>query len=852
LYAQTPPPPSYVPTDGLQLWFSFNDSLQPYDVDPNDVTLYEGGNVTHAMDRVGNETGAGIFDGQPTTAIFADVDIIANDLFVAGDGAISINFWYSANIFEEQGTLAECYQYGVPFGGWQITWQKLPNGSAEIVALYENNNSGSCSASVVIPEYDFSWHMVTVVYSGVGATIYIDGNEAANGAWTDTPTFIDNVFNFNGLLRLGNWGNGTSNESVAYKGRMDEFGLWSRQLTQEEITNLGSVPAIAGCLNSNACNYNADFLIDDENCSFECLGCTDPYSCNFDQNATISAIDSCEYNCIIDTIYLCAFLDLNQNGIYDESETALQNWPIEFSGPDSAMVLTNEDGYFMLPVAPGQYNFEFITSANGAADWINPLISPNTPAIQSLLFPSNTDTLYFSFAPDPVIAASATASVVEGFSVSYNCQTGYTSGLFIQNTGSEVLNGVITLDCDLGFTPGPDSSETIGPDLIAPGHCEWYVEDFMPGSERVFAFHVLADTSEIEDYSFNFTIDLVDGASNTALNEVILNTIEVDCDELGDGVITADPEGFFEPHFVLPGEPVLYRVAFQNNTIDTIQRADVSINFNSQRFDLNTVDILYVSQYYVGCLHDDGTLALSIDRSEIPPSSVDSVGSVVFMLVAATLRGDLQPGDLIDVDPIVLLDGDSISIERYRHTIFDCESFTGPEYFTEGNPIYSNGVLTQTVFQDDSTNFSLDLATANPYADSYLWILNGDTLSSESSIDLETFGNDEISDLSQLELEIGNSLCSEVFQFDLSIGLEDIDENATINVYPNPFNETCTFLLPQRHLDVVMYDGLGRPVRQWVNCADSLRIDREDLKPGCYHMVAQNGNQAYSVSVIIE
>jgi hypothetical protein len=765
--------------------------------------------------------------------------------------ALSVHFWFSANFGEERGMIANCFDYTGTYGGWKIEWQKQQDGSTELSAYYRNATVDSCTAIAVIPEFDYWWHSATIVIDDLGVTIYIDGIASGNGVWDNGEGLITSIFT--SPLYIGNTPS-PQTESTRFNGRIDEFGIWGKALTVEEITNLNSVPATAGCNNSNACNYvdNVAVIEYDGSCSFECVGCTDPYSCNFDQNATISDIESCEYNCIIDTIYLCAFLDLNQNGVYDESETALQNWPIEFSGPDSATVLTNEDGYFMLPVAPGQYSFEFITSANGAADWINPLISPNTPDIQSLLFPSNTDTLYFSFAPDPSIAASATASVVEGFSVSYNCQTGYTSGLFIQNTGSEVLNGVITLDCDLGFTPGPDSSETIGPDLIAPGHCEWYVQGFMPGSERVFAFHVLADTSVIEDYSFNFTIDLVDGASNTALNEVISNTIEVDCDELGDGVITADPEGFFEPHFVLPGEPVLYRVAFQNNTTDTIQRADVSINFNSQRFNLNTVDILYVSQYYVGCLHDDGTLALSIEGSEIPPSSIDTVGSVVFMLVAATLRSDLQPGDLIDVDPIVLLDGDSISIERYRHTIFDCESFTGPEYFTEGNPIYSNGVLTQTIFQDDSTNFSLDLAPANPYADSYLWILNGDTLSSESSIDLETFGNDEISDLSQLELEIGNSLCSEVFQFDLSIGLEDLDENATINVYPNPFNETCTFLLPQRHLDVVMYDGLGRPVRQWVNCADSLRIDREGLKPGCYHMVARNGNQAYSVSVIIE
>ncbi|MGB0150588.1 MAG: hypothetical protein ACPF87_06840, partial [Flavobacteriales bacterium] len=54
-----------------------------------------------------------------------------------------------------------------------------------------------------------------------------------------------------------------------------------------------------GCTDATACNYDETATLSDENaCDYSCLGCTDPAACNYDLNATAddgSCIDApCE------------------------------------------------------------------------------------------------------------------------------------------------------------------------------------------------------------------------------------------------------------------------------------------------------------------------------------------------------------------------------------------------------------------------------------------------------------------------------------------------------------------------------------------------------------------------------
>jgi len=68
-------------------------------------------------------------------------------------------------------------------------------------------------------------------------------------------------------------------------------GMWSSIF----IAAVGDGCGVAGCMDANACNYNADATIENFTCEYtSCAGCTDAAACNFDADATLND-GSCEY-----------------------------------------------------------------------------------------------------------------------------------------------------------------------------------------------------------------------------------------------------------------------------------------------------------------------------------------------------------------------------------------------------------------------------------------------------------------------------------------------------------------------------------------------------------------------------
>ena len=59
-----------------------------------------------------------------------------------------------------------------------------------------------------------------------------------------------------------------------YVGELDDFGLWNRVLSANEIAELynGSSPSL-GCTDSDACNFQMDANADDGSCEYGCLYC---------------------------------------------------------------------------------------------------------------------------------------------------------------------------------------------------------------------------------------------------------------------------------------------------------------------------------------------------------------------------------------------------------------------------------------------------------------------------------------------------------------------------------------------------------------------------------------------------
>jgi hypothetical protein len=54
-----------------------------------------------------------------------------------------------------------------------------------------------------------------------------------------------------------------------------------------ESTTFCTDGSVAGCTDSEACNYNENAVIDDGSCNYDCgVGCTDPVACNYNPAAT--------------------------------------------------------------------------------------------------------------------------------------------------------------------------------------------------------------------------------------------------------------------------------------------------------------------------------------------------------------------------------------------------------------------------------------------------------------------------------------------------------------------------------------------------------------------------------------
>jgi hypothetical protein len=850
--------PSYVPGDGLQVWCGFNQFNGNYTDEAGVIENLSF--IANVMDSTYDRFGISNKSPRFTTeSSYLSANNSSGLIFPFTGGAegLTISIWYKTYGEITGGVIADCSDEasGILLNGWRLKWVNAGNGQSVIDFSYINQGVDTCSIVAPVLNDIYGWHLVTVVVDAVGPRVYIDGAEANAQQitnWNSGSNFITE--GFNEPLTLGN-DQFADDEENWFNGRIDDIGIWNKALNQEQIEALYTEPAIAGCTNSNACNFNINMALEDNSCSFDCIGCLDPNACNYSANATIQDLDSCIYGCIQDTIVLNAFMDLNLNGTQDLNEGPLQYWPIRFTGVDSAQVYTDGNGFFVLPVQAGLYNFELIHTANGAEQWPSVNNSPLTPLIQSEVFPSSIDTLRFSFAPAASIEPSASAQLIEGFWSEYSCSSGYGQGILLQNTGGLVLNGLLVLDCDPGFTPGPDSSLSVQPTAVSPGHAEWPISNFLPGSETLMAFHVLTeDISSINSWNFNFHLELFDESLVPVLISDYPIDVTVNCDDSPAGVISADPPGVFEPNYILSGDTVTYRVAFRNDGPGTTNTVRLLINFNSQYFDLATIDVLSVSEAYVGCLHDDGTLDLFMENIHLPEAQEDSISSVGFALVKARLLDNIEGSQIIEVDPIIYLNENTVNVEPYRHTIFDCSSFIGPEGFTATtNPAYdeTTGYLTQ-LNQTASSNFTLDFSSLNPYADYFIWSINGSPSDTTSSLQLNAEDLNNSGQPFAINLTIGNSLCQEEIEFELLIGLDELNKYSEMRVYPNPFTDNCTVILPDYNYSVSLIDVTGRFVRNWSSCSKTLVIDRESLQSGYYRMIADNGENRFSLPLIIE
>ncbi len=219
--------PSYVPKDSLKGWWPFTGNAN--DVSGNGYNGTVNGGATLANDRFSNSNSAYSLDG-----VNDYVEINNNILSqINGKNALSISYWFnttSNGYGAIWGHGANNYaQVGVNTGLGSGYYNGVINGG---------NYTGCCAFYSKIVSPFSTWHHAVIVFdanqpNSSKIKIYIDG--LLNTNFIGTP---NNTTGTGTSLFFGRRNTDNNTFGDYFGGLLDDFGVWSRTLTQQEITNL--------------------------------------------------------------------------------------------------------------------------------------------------------------------------------------------------------------------------------------------------------------------------------------------------------------------------------------------------------------------------------------------------------------------------------------------------------------------------------------------------------------------------------------------------------------------------------------------------------------------------------------
>jgi hypothetical protein len=502
-----------------------------------------------------------------------------------------------------------------------------------------------------------------------------------------------------------------------------------------------------GCLDEAACNYEPGAPFDDGSCTYgdDCYGCTDPNASNFSPIAVYN--QGCQYQPSI-----LVYHDMNGNGIHNNTEPGLANWPVYIPGM-SATIYTNASGYIDVNLPSSSFQLELI---NNTENWISSTpdeVMIDVPEAMSASFgliPSTGETFFV-------------AGPYDGFWDIIHCNNGYETGVLINNTGSTPLTGTLTMTCDEQFTPEADEYGTVAPDQVAPGFAQWNISNYTAGSNQLFSMHI--DGPGVDNlgtmYPFQFNLILVDGNGNEIYNNSWTTTPFVAC-AYDPNDITATPVGLYEPHYIMPGERLQYRIRFQNTGNYYAEDITIMDQLDPAAFDLTSFTPMYASADMVACLHDDGLVDFIFNDIYLPDSTTDEEGSHGFVVYMVEARADLAPNTVLYNQAAIFFEQNpAIITNQVFHTIFDCDSFTG---ITGDTEVCAGETITLTAEQ--------------PYVETYSWNVDGENYTG-SLIEL----NGLASGTHSISLTTSNPLCDRDHMTELTISnlpILDAGDDVTI------------------------------------------------------------------------
>ena len=250
--------PDYVPTDGLVAWFPFNGDANDVWMNNHDATV---DGAVLAEDRFGLPESAYFFDGNDR--------IFPSNPTEWPTAERTTSIWMKSIVNVSGGRTLFGYGGASCNSSWLVTYNNQGNtpsttNSFEVQAHCNVNST----AAPMDPSEFTNWHHVLIKTGADGTSIYVDG--VLSGS---SEIFISNTTP--GCAIIGAtpsqdggcvWSDGNN---ALWHGMLDDFGIWSRALSDEEIMGLFLAEApSSGCADASACNYNSEADVDDGSCVF--------------------------------------------------------------------------------------------------------------------------------------------------------------------------------------------------------------------------------------------------------------------------------------------------------------------------------------------------------------------------------------------------------------------------------------------------------------------------------------------------------------------------------------------------------------------------------------------------------
>ena len=291
--------PDYVPTDGLTGWYALDNNAIDNGPLQNHGTIHGASGV---VDRHGNANGALRFDvdawswGSGGHWVYIPFQESMNT------PQVSVACWVRRNSGGlswngQSQVIAHRFQYGYnnPNGEtWVLGMGNTvsPNGCVAYGGVIQQSPSPAISLVTETPEETSlqTWFHMVMTWDGEQLLMYENGEIVATAS---DPTMVMNQVGNSGISlgmsvqANGHWG--------PLDGDLDEFGTWSRALTSMEVIALfNESEPVLGCTDPSSCNFDEDATADNGTCIPS--GCMDAEACNYVAEAGCDD-GSCDYTC---------------------------------------------------------------------------------------------------------------------------------------------------------------------------------------------------------------------------------------------------------------------------------------------------------------------------------------------------------------------------------------------------------------------------------------------------------------------------------------------------------------------------------------------------------------------------